>query len=534
MRKLRVALVAPTLEILGGQAVQASRLLRQWKGDAEVEAWLVPVNPAFPRALRFARSVKYLRTIVNELIYIPPLVAQIRRADVVHVFSASYSSFLLAPFPAVLIARLLGRPVVLNYRSGEAPDHLPRSRVARWTLRAVQRNVVPSRFLVGVFAAFGIDASVIPNIVDFSRFRFRERTAAPATDSLDAQLRGPLQRRVHDSGIPPGSGAVAGRDADARRRRRRRGASSRAGSRTPLERGHLCRPGRTRRDRGVVRRPRHLPAESRYRQHADVGDRSVRVRAAGRVDRSRRRPRDPDAPASTASWPRSATTRPSAVTFSTCSTDPDTARQHAGRARVDSRLHLAGGPRSVAACLPLDARGGHPAPRRQGRGSRVAPMTLDRLAQARADGRDRVACALADHRADRVRSGARGGRAAPLEADQSRRRAVTRREAAARSATPRPQDGGWTRTSRWRISSPRTPQRFVIAPAVRRDVVDRIRARFPAAAKDAAARGDRILAGDLRPARLPWTQIRTAWRGGTRRITVPTGTTTRSTAGEPP
>jgi glycosyltransferase involved in cell wall biosynthesis len=177
MRKLRVALVAPTLEILGGQAVQASRLLRQWKADAEVEAWLVPVNPAFPRSLRFARSVKYLRTILNELIYIPTLVAQIRRADIVHVFSASYSSFLLAPFPAVLVARLLGRPVILNYRSGQAPDHLARSRVARWTLRAVQRNVVPSRFLVGVFAAFGIDASVIPNMVDCSRFRFRERTA---------------------------------------------------------------------------------------------------------------------------------------------------------------------------------------------------------------------------------------------------------------------------------------------------------------------------------------------------------------------
>jgi L-malate glycosyltransferase len=175
MRKLNVALVAPTLEILGGQAVQADRLLRQWNGDAEVEAWLVPVNPAFPPPFRFAHSVKYLRTFVNELIYIPRLVAQLRRADVVHVFSASYFSFLLAPLPAVLVARLLGRPVVLNYRSGEAPDHLARSRVARWALRSVARNVVPSRFLVEVFGEFGIEASVIPNVVDTNRFRFRDR-----------------------------------------------------------------------------------------------------------------------------------------------------------------------------------------------------------------------------------------------------------------------------------------------------------------------------------------------------------------------
>ena len=175
MRKLNVVLVAPTLEILGGQAVQADRLLRQWNGDAEVEAWLAPVNPPFPASLRFARSVKYLRTVVNELIYIPTLVGHLRRADVVHVFSASYFSFLLAPLPAILVARLLGRPVVLNYRSGEAPDHLARSRVARWALRSVASNVVPSRFLVEVLGGFGIKASVIPNLVDMSRFQFRER-----------------------------------------------------------------------------------------------------------------------------------------------------------------------------------------------------------------------------------------------------------------------------------------------------------------------------------------------------------------------
>ena len=36
---------------------------------------------------------------------------ELRRADVVHVFSASYFSFLLAPLPAILVARALGSPV---------------------------------------------------------------------------------------------------------------------------------------------------------------------------------------------------------------------------------------------------------------------------------------------------------------------------------------------------------------------------------------------------------------------------------------
>jgi len=174
--KLRVAIVAPSLGILGGQAVQADRLLQAWRGDPDVQAWLVPVNPVPPRPLRWATRVKYLRTIVTELVYGPQLVRELSRADVVHVFSASYSSFLLAPLPAIGVARALGRPVVLNYRSGEAPDHLRRSAIARSTLASVDRNVVPSRFLKEVFAQFGIEgATIIPNIVDLERFAWRRR-----------------------------------------------------------------------------------------------------------------------------------------------------------------------------------------------------------------------------------------------------------------------------------------------------------------------------------------------------------------------
>jgi L-malate glycosyltransferase len=172
---VKVAFVAPSLSILGGQAVQADRLLRAWRGDAEVDAWLVPVNPVPPAPFRCVLRIKYLRTLVTELNYIPSLLRELARADVVHVFSASYSSFLIAPLPAMLVARALGKPVVLNYRSGQAADHLRRSAIARWAIARADANVVPSRFLVEVFGAFGIRASVIPNIVDLGRFRYRER-----------------------------------------------------------------------------------------------------------------------------------------------------------------------------------------------------------------------------------------------------------------------------------------------------------------------------------------------------------------------
>jgi L-malate glycosyltransferase len=174
--RLKVAIVAPSLKILGGQAVQADRLLRAWQDDPDIEAWLVPVNPPPPAWLAWALRVKYARTILTELEYGPLLLRELAKADVVHVFSASYTSYLLAPLPAILAARLLGKPVVLNYRSGEAPDHLRRSAIARRTIASVDRNIVPSRFLVEVFAQFGIEAAVIANLVDLARFPFRERS----------------------------------------------------------------------------------------------------------------------------------------------------------------------------------------------------------------------------------------------------------------------------------------------------------------------------------------------------------------------
>lgn len=176
IRPLRIAIVAASLRILGGQAVQAQRMIDGWQGDPAIHAWLVPINPVPIRPLDALLSVRYVRTLVTQLLYWPLLVRELRRADVVHVFSASYSSFLLAPLPAIVIARLLGRPVILNYHSGEAPDHLRRSALARRVMgRWVALNVVPSTFLRDVLAAFGIPAQIVTNTVDLRRFLYRPR-----------------------------------------------------------------------------------------------------------------------------------------------------------------------------------------------------------------------------------------------------------------------------------------------------------------------------------------------------------------------
>ena len=140
-----------------------------------------------------------------------------------------------------------------------------------------------------VFATFGIDASVIPNMVDTSRFRFRDRVPLQprilSTRNFDGlynvactirafQL---VQQQFPDATLTLVGG---GNEED-------RASSARSGAR-PAGRD-VRRTGRPRRHRALLRRARHLPAKPGHRQHADVGHRSVRVRAAGRVDRSRRR-----------------------------------------------------------------------------------------------------------------------------------------------------------------------------------------------------------------------------------------------------
>lgn len=170
----RIALVAPSLEILGGQGIQARALAEALREEGH-EVVFVPINPIFPRGLRWLRRVPCVRTLVNQLLYVPSLVT-LRHADVVQIFSASYWSFLLAPVPAVLLSRLLRKHVVLHYHSGEAEDHLGNwGRRVHPFLRLVNQIVVPSEYLNAIFSQHGYRTRVVRNVIDTSSFRFRER-----------------------------------------------------------------------------------------------------------------------------------------------------------------------------------------------------------------------------------------------------------------------------------------------------------------------------------------------------------------------
>ncbi len=172
---LRVSIVAASLRYVGGQSVQADLLVRNWRDDPGVEASLVPIDPPFPRGLKWIDRIPLLRTIAREPLYLLALWRGLKRADVAHIFSASYWSFLIAPVPAWLLARLLRKKVILHYHSGEARDHLRRFRTAVPVLRRVDALVVPSGYLSDVFREFGLAAKVVPNVVDIAQFSFRLR-----------------------------------------------------------------------------------------------------------------------------------------------------------------------------------------------------------------------------------------------------------------------------------------------------------------------------------------------------------------------
>jgi phenylacetate-CoA ligase len=173
---LRVQLVGPVPPPYGGMALQAlllQRLLRQ----EGVKADLLGHNEPFCAALRFLERVPAVRTAVRAGRFYFRFWEKLRDHDVVHVLAASWVNFLLVVCPAVWMGRLRGKRVILNYRAGDADDFLRRfGWFARIFFRAADVISTPSGFLAEVIRRrIGVPVSVVPNLVNLSTFRYRER-----------------------------------------------------------------------------------------------------------------------------------------------------------------------------------------------------------------------------------------------------------------------------------------------------------------------------------------------------------------------
>ena len=172
---IKVLLAAPSLQIIGGQSRQAVRLMDLFRDDPSVRITFLPHNPQLPGVLGWLQRIKYMRTALTTIAYCLLLLFRIPGHDIVHIFSASYYSYLFCVAPAILVGKLYGKKVILNYRSGEAEDHLQNWRTAIPTIKMADRIVTPSGYLVDVFARFNLKARFIFNIVELDRFAYRER-----------------------------------------------------------------------------------------------------------------------------------------------------------------------------------------------------------------------------------------------------------------------------------------------------------------------------------------------------------------------
>jgi glycosyltransferase involved in cell wall biosynthesis len=167
----RVCLVGPLPPPAGGMANQCDQLARLLEAEGlsiEVVRTNAPYRPQWVGRLPFLRA----------LFRLVPFAWNVWRAagrsQVMHLLANSGWAWHLVAAPAMFAARLRQIGLIVNYRGGAADAFFSstRRRVVR-SLRKAELRVTPTTYLQRVFAKHGLDADIIPNIVDLSRFRPR-------------------------------------------------------------------------------------------------------------------------------------------------------------------------------------------------------------------------------------------------------------------------------------------------------------------------------------------------------------------------
>ncbi len=163
-----IGLVGPLPPPFGGMANQTWQLAELLRSEG-LTVSLVQTNGEYRP--RWISRVPVLRAFFRLIPYLFALWHQAGRCHIVHVMANSGWSWHLFAAPAIWIAKFRNTPVIVNYRGGEAGSFLARStRLVSVTMRQASTLIVPSGFLKAVFARFGIPATVVPNIVDITRF----------------------------------------------------------------------------------------------------------------------------------------------------------------------------------------------------------------------------------------------------------------------------------------------------------------------------------------------------------------------------
>lgn len=165
---LHLAVVGPLPPPAGGMANQTLQLVQLLEGEGIVVELVRSNAPYWPS---WVGRIPVIRAGFRLLPYLWRLWKAAGRNHVFHVMANSGWSWHLFAMPAIWISHWRRVPVIVNYRGGEAAGFLARAGgLVSFSMRRAAALVVPSGFLREVFGRFGMQAAVIPNIIDLAKF----------------------------------------------------------------------------------------------------------------------------------------------------------------------------------------------------------------------------------------------------------------------------------------------------------------------------------------------------------------------------
>lgn len=166
---LRIGLVGPLAPPSGGMAGQTAQLAAMLRADGAI-VQLIQLNPPYKPA--WIGRIRVLRAVVRLAFYLAQLWTVSNTVDLFHIMANSGWSWHLYATPAIWIAWLRGKPVVLNYRGGEANTFFAgNSKLIGMSLKRADAIIAPSIYLAQIFEQYGFATQIVPNIIDLARFK---------------------------------------------------------------------------------------------------------------------------------------------------------------------------------------------------------------------------------------------------------------------------------------------------------------------------------------------------------------------------
>ena len=165
----QICIAGPLPPPAGGMANQTEKLAELLRNEGIAVIVLQTNAPYQPSWIGGIPMLRALFRLVN---YFSTLRQQLTpNVQILHIMANSGWSWHLFAVPAILVAHRRGIPIVLNYRGGYADSFFAKSwSTVSWALKKCSVILVPSTFLQQVFNKYGMEAVIVPNVLDTSLF----------------------------------------------------------------------------------------------------------------------------------------------------------------------------------------------------------------------------------------------------------------------------------------------------------------------------------------------------------------------------